>query len=429
MNNSSPQAEQPQTSVRACTGAFHAWGIRYRSPLTALLRGLSCYVLTSAVVLLGVLFGTRFVNVPADHGVTNDSFVSAFATEDGIWYKKIATHGYSYDPTKSSSVAFFPLYPLLAGIVMRLGDLGPEVALLAVSHVSLALLFVLVSFYVQEKYPTAPPGLPDFILLAMGLMPATLFFRMTYSESLFVLLCVLALLAMARRWPLFLVALLIGLATATRPVGIALLAPFLLHCWRLSATRGAFALKLLFLVPVACWGIAAYSLYQGILFGEPLAFVQTQSHWRRGAAVSFSEKLLSLATYEPIWQVFDPVSPVYWGAGEPYPPNPIFSWPALNSVYFVLTVILIVIGARKRWLSSDEVALAAGLLFIPYFTRSHEMAMASQARFAAAVFPVYLVLGNLLVRLPGSLAGGLLGIAAFYLGAFSALFATWHLVF
>ena len=45
------------------------------------------------------------------------------------------------------------------------------------------------------------------------------------------------------------------------------------------------------------------------------------------------------------------------------------------------------------------------------------------------MFPVYLILGAILARLPGSLAGALLGVSAFYLGAFSALFATWHLVF
>jgi hypothetical protein len=57
------------------------------------------------------------------------------------------------------------------------------------------------------------------------------------------------------------------------------------------------------------------------------------------------------------------------------------------------------------------------------------MFMSSQVRFAAVVFPAYLVLGHLLARLPGSVAVAILGIAAFYLGSFSALFATGHLVF
>jgi hypothetical protein len=125
--------------------------------------------------------------------------------------------------------------------------------------------------------------------------------------------------------------------------------------------------------------------------------------------------------------VYAPGSPFYWGyADDLSPRNPTFCWSAVNGLYLALTAILILIGACKRWLSSYEILLAAALLLIPYYTRSIEMAMAGQARFAAAVFPVYLVLGNLLARLPGPLAGALLGVSAFYLGAFSALFASWH---
>jgi hypothetical protein len=57
------------------------------------------------------------------------------------------------------------------------------------------------------------------------------------------------------------------------------------------------------------------------------------------------------------------------------------------------------------------------------------MEMASQARFAASVFPAYLVLGNLLACLPRSLAVATLGVSAFYMGIFSALFGAWHRVF
>ena len=111
------------------------------------------------------------------------------------------------------------------------------------------------------------------------------------------------------------------------------------------------------------------------------------------------------------------------------PRNVFFSWTAVNPVYFVLTAILNLIGAGMRWLSTYETTLAMALLIIPYFTRAYEMAMASQARFAAAVFPAYLVLGNILARLPEPLPWALLAVSAFYLGAFSALFAAWHRVF
>jgi len=427
MSSPSTQSHASPSSLRAWTGAILSWRVESKTLATAI-QALFCYALTSLVVLLGVVFGHRFVDVRVDAHTAKGSLLSAFAKQDGSWYKQVVTQGYSYNPDKKSSVAFFPLYPLLAASLMHVTSLGPEAALLIVSHVCLAAAFVLMAVYVRQRFAAPPLGFANYVLLSLGLMPATLFFRMAYSESLFVLLSILALLAMARRWPLLVVAAIIGLATAARPVGVGLLAPFLLHCWYRSSTPREFVLKTAFLLPISCWGIAGYALYQGIRFGEPLAFVQTQSNWGR-SPVPLSEKLFSLLTYEPIWQVYDRFSPFYWGAGEPYPRNPFFCWAAVNPLYFVLTVILVPIGACKRWLSSYETLLAIALLLIPYFTRGHEMFMSSQARFAAAVFPVYLVLGHILARLPGPVPGALLGVSAFFLGAFSALFATWHHVF
>ena len=69
------------------------------------------------------------------------------------------------------------------------------------------------------------------------------------------------------------------------------------------------------------------------------------------------------------------------------------------------------------------------LLLIPYLTRAYEMNMASSARFAAVVFPVYVVIGEGLARLPPIVSTALLAISAFFLGAFSALFAGGYLIF
>ncbi len=90
---------------------------------------------------------------------------------------------------------------------------------------------------------------------------------------------------------------------------------------------------------------------------------------------------------------------------------------------------LIAVGAWKRWLNRLEVSLAAGLLLIPYVTRSHEMCMAGMGRFAAAVVPIYLVLGQLLARLPPPVAAMLLSLSGFLMGVYAALFAAWYRFF
>ena len=100
-----------------------------------------------------------------------------------------------------------------------------------------------------------------------------------------------------------------------------------------------------------------------------------------------------------------------------------------NPIYFIATWGLIGVGWFKGWLNRNELALAAGLLLIPYVTRSHEMCMASMGRFAAVVFPAYLVLGHVLARMPASAAALVLVLSGFWMGMNAALFAAWHRIF
>jgi hypothetical protein len=163
-------------------------------------------------------------------------------------------------------------------------------------------------------------------------------------------------------------------------------------------------------------------LFLQMQFGNPLAFVQAQSHWQSRPPVTVGERLAALVTLEPLWSVYVPSSPAYWknwGQGI----SPLFSLQFANPLYFAVAVLLIALGAVKRWLLTGEVLLAAGLLAIPFLTRGYEMCMASQGRFVAVVFPLYIVLGYVLERLPTALAAGLCGLAAFYLAIYAAQFA------
>jgi hypothetical protein len=120
-----------------------------------------------------------------------------------------------------------------------------------------------------------------------------------------------------------------------------------------------------------------------------LAFAKTQENWRMRPAVPLYEKLV-LVTLEPVWSIFDPASPCYW-ARSPVEFSPFFSLHLANPIYWLLAIVLVIVGACKRWLTAYEVSLSAGLLLIPYVLRAHEMCMAGMGRFAAVVFPVYIV--------------------------------------
>jgi hypothetical protein len=394
--------------------------------LDSVVPGFGFYYFTSLIVIVGVVFAVDFVPLHRAHPGSNTrvDLPSAFAAWDGEWYARIASAGYSYDPGRMSNVAFFPLYPWLAGAVVHATGMRPEWALLLVSHAALVATFALLAAYVQQRFQTAGPDLASWTLLAFGLFPTAFFFRMAYTESLFMLLAVLTLYGMERRWHIGWIALVVGLATASRSVGVALVVVMALHLWRTSATvRGAIGRCVVWL-PLCCWGLAGYILFQGVAFGEPLAFWKTQGHWNE-RSLDLTERFIGLLTLEPIRAVYDPGSPCYW-ARVPPQANLLFNLKAANPVYFLITVALIGVGVWKRWLNANELLLAAGLLGIAYCLQASRACMSSQARYAAVVFPVYLVLGQLLQRAPPPLAAAVLAISGLLLAIYSAMFVSWY---
>jgi len=396
--------------------------------LDFLCAGVLYYYATSVLVVVGVLLGHQYVK-PTPRGLSNPGDVLAALTNwDGRWYVGILQDGYAYQPDKHSNIAFFPAFPLLGRVLHDLTGIRPELALALVAHLSLAVAFVVLAAYTWERYGDRPPRVGSWTVLVFGLWPTSFFFRMAYSESLFLLTSVLALYGMQRRWPLLALAGIIGLATATRPVGVALLPPLFLHICQRSSTWGGAGWRCLLWLPLACWGLLAYLVYLYAAFDDPLAFVHTQEHWRVRSAVPLPERLGALLRLEPLWSVCDASAPCYWRRHEPQG-SPLFSLHLANPFYFLLAVVLLVLGGCKGWLNRLEVSLAVGLLLIPYGTRSHEMCMGAMGRFAAAVIPMYLVLGQILARLPAPVAALLAGLSGFFLGVYAALFAAWYRFF
>jgi hypothetical protein len=98
----------------------------------------------------------------------------------------------------------------------------------------------------------------------------------------------------------------------------------------------------------------------------------------------------------------------------------------IAAVVGLATVVLVVIGARRRWLNARELLLSAGLLLMAYGLQASRACMSSHARYASVVFPVYIVLGQLLHRAPAPLAAALLAISGLMLGIYSAMFVSWY---
>lgn len=402
---------------------------RWRSTsLRSLEHGFTYYSITTFVVLLGVMLGISLFNPSlnihprADDSRSGNAVLDAMTGWDGGWYVGIVKHGYAYDPDRQSSVAFFPAYPLMVRYVHQMTGLSVHLAALLVSHACLLGSMGVLVAYVRQRFPTSCEQITPYVLLAFGLFPMTFFLRMAYSESLFLFLCILALYGMEKKWPVLLIAFVVGIATATRAVGVALLLPLMLFTVKNRQTAWGAATQMLYLIPVACWGLLDYILFLQLEFGNALAFVQTQRHWQMRPALSLGARLEVLFSLEPIWSVYVPSSPAYWGRFG-HGLNPLFNPLFANPIYFVLAAVLTVIGALKRWLTWEEVLLAAGMLLIPYVTKSYENGMSGQGRFAAAVFPIYIVLGIWLSRLSLPIVVGFFALAIFFLAVYAAMFA------
>ncbi len=386
------------------------------------------YWTTAAIVFLGVSLGHFYLAESShqDHFHTphRTDLPAAFANWDGQWYIRVARDGYFYDPKAMSSVAQFPVFPLAGRCLARTTGLDYDLALTLVANVSLFLALALFGDYTRWRLES-PSGLALYAPLTLALFPVGFFFRMAYSESLFLLLAVLTLYGLSRRWPIWVVAALVGLATATRPVGVALIPPLLLAGWRRCASSRQRLAILALTAPLCMWGLASYMIFQYVRFAEPLAFIKTQVHWRCREKSNREEQVLAAATLEPLWTVYDETSPAYWRRHD-RELGAAFSLQFANPIYFAGMAFLVGFGAWRRWLSTEEVLYAAGILLIPYLSKSYEWCMGSHARYTIVAFPAYLVLGRLLAALPWLYAAALLALSGFLLGTYAALFAGWY---
>lgn len=397
-----------------------------------LIVGIVAYLLTSVPVLIGIFFGTDFLTLYRAPRSPEPDFLTACSRRNGISYKEIVEKGYSYDQTKQSVVAFFPGYPMLARLVVFLTGWSSVLALVVVSNVMLIAAFAAMASFLQARWPDTVSRDRYLVLALLGVFPTSFFCRMAYAESTFLFGLALFLNGTARRWPLWLLAVIAGSVTAFRPVGVACSGAFMWHILS-DPSRGSIRQRILLsfgYLPVACSGLLAYMGYQEAAFGNPLAFAQTQENWSSPLVprLGFWEKAEALLSAEPIWSIYDPDSLQHWSRIT-FPENPSFSLYFWNPILFVGTFVLMALGWYKHWLSGPETVLGLGLLAIPYVTRSYEMSMTSHGRFAMVVIPAYLTAGRIMKHLRQWAIWPVFGIFAAVLMIWTAFFAAGYYLY
>jgi hypothetical protein len=377
------------------------------------------------IPMLGVLAAFSFFQPGKQIPYGESDLLLRYAAWDGGQFLQIMEHGYQFNPNKISNVAMFPGYPCMALLVQKVVGCRAATAMLIVSHVCLLLGFVLLHRYVRLRYPHRP-ALADWAVIAFGLFPTTFFFRMAYSESLFFLIVLLVLYGVERRWPIEVIALAAGAATAVRLVGVALIIPVGYYILGRPVSKSRRLIEAGLALPLCLWGAFAFITFQLLTFDDAFAFLKAQDNYRLRPTADTVEHFTRLLTLEPIWGTYLPSSDCYWQKHAS--PPAWFNLQFFNPLYFLGSVFLIAIGWTKKWLNPGEVFLAAGILAISYAGRAEEFCMGSQGRYAAAAVPVYIVWAQALDRLPRGVSLPILGIWGSLLGCYAALFASWYFV-
>ncbi len=290
---------------------------------------------------------------------------------DACWYTKIATFGYE---TGEHSTNFWPLFPMLTGLVGRLLLSSMALGGLLVSGVAYVAAMTglrrLVSVDVDDE--TAA-----LTVIAISIFPTAFFFFAPFTELLFLALSVWSILGARRR--LWLLAGLAGLLAAlTRIQGLFLVLPLgweALEAWRGSDRRLGASLPspgellpagLATLAPLV--GFVGFVAFSAAVAGEtPL---DTQRAWGG-------------TDFHPPWEVA--AASWDWAVSHHDPLQ------AFNLFTLVLFGVVSIVGIRRVPIAYSLYAIPQILLLA---VRIQPTPLTSTARYLLVVFPVFVILSQ-----------------------------------
>ncbi|WP_034621743.1 hypothetical protein [Cellulomonas sp. URHE0023] len=354
-------------------------------------RVVAGYLAVAALLTAVVAFAGRWRHAPDVNPVLQGpSWLDGWFHYDAGWYLRIAGQGYFYTPGEQSSVAFFPVYPLgIRGLGNLLGDDQLAGWLITVAAgLGVAVLF---AWWVSQRLPQRSAS---FAVLALLVYPYAFFlYGAVYADALFVLCSIGAFLLLERRW--YLAAGLVGaLATAGRPVGIAVAVGLVVRALELLATdragtpgrpaplrevvRSVRDVRLRHTGVLVCVvGLGLWCWYLWSRFGDPLAFVHVESApgWDQGVGPHTWFKLAYVETF----------TSGHWQTG------------LLLTVQAVACVVAVLLLPRVwRLFGWGYLAFAAVVLAIPIVGTDDFM---GTGRYVLAAFPVVAAAGDLLAQL------------------------------
>lgn len=343
--------------------------------------------------------------------------IDVWARWDSVWFLRIAQDGYG--ATEEAAAAFYPLYPLLVGVLGR-ALFGHYV--LAGVIVSLAAALGAFALLYRLALPWFGDAGARRAVLYLAIFPFAIFLGAVYSESLFLLLS-LASFVFAERGGFLGAGVSAGLAWLTRPLGIALLPALVVIAWRSGDRRGAL---LRLAVAPALFGL--YPLYLWWRLDDPLAFVHAEGTWSR--QISPAGPLGGIwgglrAGWAGVRQLASGSDTTrYWSAVQDADPDRVATINLTQLLFLFLFAGLTIVAWRR--LGAPYGLFAALSLAIPLSVPSERWPLLSIPRFGLAVFPLFLALAVVGSRPRAHTA--VIVVSSVFLGIVSAQWALWQWV-
>ncbi len=214
---------------------------------------------------------------------------------DSFWYTSIARHGYNFSTERNSSIAFFPLYPLVirgASFLIHMRE--------ATLSFFLNVFFVLLSVWAMFRLARLDwdEETSRNVVVLWLFFPPAYFLISGYPEALFILLAILSFLSARKRYWLP-AAVFASLLVLTKPYGIFILPALLVEytegfAWQVR--KAVSSLRWLFLtLPLFAWLGFVYFNY--LKFGHPFAFFEAQQTWGRTLGNPLGALVVEAQTY------------------------------------------------------------------------------------------------------------------------------------
>ena len=357
----------------------------------------------AAALLVWIVLRARGMSAP-----TPLATIDLFDRWDVGWYRAIATEGYG-----DRRFAFWPLFPLVTGLVGRLCAFPFHRAGTLVSAASLLVTAFGLSLYLRDR----PRREAIAAALVLAFSPVFFVLLIAYSESLFLMLSFFCLWFYARDKPV-LSGCLGFLAALCRYAGILLFAALVLaELAKPRGSRGRRSAVPLLLIPLGTLAFMAFCL---VASGDPLAMLSGQAEW--GVKLLPSNLLRSLFHHD-LWRMVT-TNPIHAWTRDP-PPGFFEYLLRLNLQVSLNRVAPFVVVPITAWMVYRTTSMPLsfrlyGLItaLFPLFT-----VPADYLRDTVIDFPLFLYVAEVLSSRPWALglyvaAGGT--CLAFYAWAFAA---------